>query len=208
MGSLLLVEDNAPLRGAIATYLKRFGIEVHEAGTCAEGRRQWLERGPDLLIMDYELPDGTALDLLRSLREQGSGEAVIVLTGVGTIDLAVAAIKAGADHFLTKPVDLESLSVLVQRLLETSRARRRGAVSKLTRNTAPNPFVGESRAIAELRELAHAVLPSQAPVLIQGETGTGKGILARWLHEHGASKDEPVVDLNCEGLSHELDSSE
>ncbi len=208
MGSLLLVEDNAPLRGAIATYLKRFGIEVHEAGTCAEGRRQWLERGPDLLIMDYELPDGTALDLLRSLREQGSGEAVIVLTGVGTIDLAVAAIKAGADHFLTKPVDLESLSVLVQRLLETSRARRRGAVSKLNRNTAPNPFLGESRAIAELRELAHAVLPSQAPVLIQGETGTGKGILARWLHEHGARKDEPFVDLNCAGLSHELVSSE
>jgi DNA-binding NtrC family response regulator len=208
MGSLLLVEDHAPLRTAIAAYLRRFGAEVWEAGTCGDARREWAARAPDLMIIDYELPDGTALDLLQSLREQGGGESVIVLTGMGTIDLAVKAIKAGADHFLTKPVDLESLSVLVQRILETSRVRRRGAVSKLNRKLAPNPFLGHSRAITELCEVAHAVLSSEAPVLIQGETGTGKGVLARWLHDHGKRKEEPFVDLNCAGLSHELVSSE
>lgn len=208
MGSLLLVEDHAPLRTAIAAYLRRLGVEVWEAGTCGDARREWAARGPDMMIIDYELPDGTALDLLQALREQGSGESVIVLTGMGTIDLAVKAIKAGADHFLTKPVDLDSLSVLVQRILETSRVRRRGAVSKLGRRGAPNPFIGVSRAIGELRELAHAVITSEAPVLIQGETGTGKGVLARWLHDNGARKEEPFVDLNCAGLSHELVSSE
>lgn len=208
MGSLLLVEDDAQLRAGVGAYLRRFGVTVWEAGSCAEARREWTARAPDLTIMDYELPDGTALDLLASLREQGNTDPVIVLTGMATIDLAVKAVKAGADHFLTKPVDLESLVVLVQRTLETSRVRRRGAVSKLGRKSAPSPFIGQSRGIKELQELAHAVLASEAPVLIQGETGSGKGVLARWLHDHGGRKEEPFVDLNCAGLSHELVSSE
>lgn len=208
MGSLLLVEDHAPLRTAMATYLRRFGVEVWEAASCAEARQAWATHTPELLVTDYVLPDGTALDLLRGLREIGSAEPAIVLTGMGTIDLAVQAIKAGAEHFLTKPVDLESLSALVQRTLETSRTRRRGAASKLNRKQALEPFVGQSRAIAELRELAHAVRSSEAPVLIQGETGTGKGVLARWLHDNGPRKEEPFVDLNCAGLSHELVNSE
>jgi DNA-binding NtrC family response regulator len=127
---------------------------------------------------------------------------------VGTIELAVKAIKAGAEHFLTKPVDLESLVLLIQRTLDTQRRRRQQAASNAQARSAPNPFLGKSRRIAELEELARAVLGSDAPVLIQGETGSGKGVLARWLHENGRRKDEPFVDLNCAGLSQELVASE
>ncbi len=209
MGNVLIVEDNTPLRVAMANYLRRLGVEVAQAESLAGARSlQGSADAFDVTIIDYQLPDGTALDLLRVMRERASDESTIVLTGMGSIELAVRAIKAGAEHFLTKPVDLESLGLLVQRMLDTRRARRNDASSRLGRRKVPEPFVGQSRAIEELRELSRAVLASDAPILIQGETGTGKGVLARWLHDHGPRREEPFVDLNCAGLSHELVSSE
>lgn len=209
MGNVLIVEDNTPLRVAMANYLRRLGLEVAQAESLAGARSlQGSADAFDVTIIDYQLPDGTALDLLRVMRERASDESTIVLTGMGSIELAVRAIKAGAEHFLTKPVDLESLGLLVQRMLDTRRARRNDASSRLGRRKVPEPFVGQSRAIEELRELSRAVLASDAPILIQGETGTGKGVLARWLHDHGPRREEPFVDLNCAGLSHELVSSE
>src|SRR5215471_9865677 len=118
MGTLLVIDDDAQLRATLVTYLTRAGHRVFEAGSCAEGRALQVAEEPDLTIVDYNLPDGTAFDILSSARERGSGEALIVLTGAGTIELAVRAIKAGAEHFLTKPVDFESLDVLVDRALD------------------------------------------------------------------------------------------
>jgi DNA-binding NtrC family response regulator len=208
MSTVLVVEDDAQMRSLLARYLNRLGHEVQGASTLAEGRALQAKEAPDLIIVDYNLPDGNAFDLLGARQEQDSGEAVIVLTGVGTIDLAVRAIKAGAEHFLTKPVDLESLGVLVQRTLEAQRDKRQRALAAATAPEAANPFLGTSRQMRALRELAEAVLDSDAPVLLRGETGSGKGVLARWLHANGPRKDEPFVDLNCAGLSLELVQSE
>ena len=208
MSTVLVVEDDAPMRSLLARYLKRLGHEVQGATTLAEGRALQAKTQADLIIVDYNLPDGTAFDLLASRQERDSTEAVIVLTGVGTIDLAVRAIKAGAEHFLTKPVDLESLGVLVQRTLEAQRDKRQRALAAATAQDAPNPFLGGSKRVQELRELAEAMVDSDAPVLLLGETGSGKGVMARWLHAHGPRKDEPFVDLNCAGLSLELVESE
>jgi DNA-binding NtrC family response regulator len=208
MARLLLVDDDAQLRAALSAYLRRTGLEVLEAGTCAEGKQLQATELPDITIVDYDLPDGTALDVLKAMQEREGTDSAIVLTGVGTIDLAVKAIKAGAEHFLTKPVDLESLVLLIQRTLEAQRRRRQHVASNVHVRTTPNPFLGKSRRIAELEELARAVLGSDASVLIQGETGSGKGVLARWLHENGRRKDEPFVDLNCAGLSQDLVASE
>jgi DNA-binding NtrC family response regulator len=208
MTRLLLVDDDAQLRAGLSAYLRRVGMEVLEAGTCAEGKQLQAAESPDITIIDYELPDGTAFDVLKAMQEREAPDAAIVLTGVGTIELAVKAIKAGAEHFLTKPVDLESLVLLIQRTLEGQRRRRQQVASNAQSRTTPNPFLGKSRRIAELEELARAVLGSEAPVLILGETGSGKGVLARWLHENGRRKDEPFVDLNCAGLSQDLVASE
>ncbi|HSU41008.1 MAG TPA: sigma-54 dependent transcriptional regulator [Polyangiaceae bacterium] len=208
MDKLLLVDDDAQMRNVLALYLRRAGFTVLDAATLAEARRLQQKQAPDLTIVDYQLPDGTAFDLLTESRERDAGEAVIVLTGLGTIDLAVRAIKLGAEHFLTKPVDLESLEVLVRRTLDLQRERRQRAVAAVGSSETPDPFLGTSAAIKNLAELATAALESDVPVLILGETGSGKGILARWLHEHGTRKKEPFVDLNCAGLSRELAESE
>lgn len=207
-GKLLLIDDDLQMRGVLALYLRRSGFTIVEAGTCAEGRLMQAKENPDLTIVDYELPDGTAFDIIEAARERDSGDAHILLTGVGTIDLAVKAIKAGAEHFLTKPVDLESLEVMVRRTLDAQRDRRQRVVSAARTRTRPNPFLGNSKAILELKELAEAMLSSEAPLLILGETGVGKGVLARWFHERGGRAAEPFVDLNCAGLSRELAESE
>lgn len=208
MTRLLLVDDDAQLRAGMSAYLRRLGLEVLEAGSCAEGRQLQVAQHPDLTIVDYDLPDGTAFDVLQAMREREATDSAIVLTGMGTIELAVKAIKSGAEHFLTKPVDFDSLVHLIERTVDAQRQRRQTAAAKVGARSAPDPFLGASQRIAELRELATAVLGSNAPVLIQGETGTGKGVLARWLHEHGRRRDEPFVDLNCAGLSQELVASE
>ncbi len=208
MDKLLLVDDDAQMRNVLALYLRRAGFTVLDAATLAEARRLQAKQAPDLMIVDYQLPDGTAFDLLSQTREREGGEAVIVLTGIGTIDLAVRAIKLGAEHFLTKPVDLESLEVLVRRTLDLQRDRRQRAGAAVANHESPDPFLGTSAAVKNLSELAAAAVESDVPVLILGETGTGKGILARWIHEHGTRQKEPFVDLNCAGLSRELAESE
>jgi len=100
---VLVVDDDAQTRSVLSAYLRRLGHQVLEAPTIAEGRALSASESPDLTIVDHHLPDGTAFDLIGSKSERENGEAVIVLTGVGTIELAVRAIKAGAEHFLTKP---------------------------------------------------------------------------------------------------------
>jgi DNA-binding NtrC family response regulator len=166
---------------------------------------------PHLTLVDYSMPDGTAFDVLQGLKTAELECATIVLTGHGTIDLAVQAMKLGAENFLTKPVDLESVLVLVKRALDAQR-RDRSAVAATVgsrrKDAALDPFVGTSEAIAGVRHLAEGVVESEAPVLILGETGTGKGVLSRWLHDHGPRHGEPFVDLNCSGLSRELAESE
>src|SRR5262245_54136318 len=130
---------------------------------------------------------------------------VVLLTGHGTIDLAVRAIKEGADQFLTKPVELPALLIVIERGLDNRRMRRVSAVGKSSQSRqAVDPFFGESPAIRKLAAEATRVVSSRIPVLVQGETGSGKGVLARWLHQNGPRSDEAFVELNCAGLSREL----
>jgi DNA-binding NtrC family response regulator len=208
-GRVLLVDDDATPRTAIRRFLKIKGFDVCEAGDCASAKEQIRESRPDLCVSDHMLPDGTALDLLPWFQSHAPDMPVIVLTGHGTIDLAVEAVKAGAEQFLTKPVDLETLTFIVQRTLESSRARRRHQADQKSRANEPvNPFLGESDAIRQLEANAVRVARSDSPVLIEGETGTGKTLLARWLHHASRRGREPFVDLNCGGLTREFLESE
>jgi DNA-binding NtrC family response regulator len=134
---------------------------------------------------------------------------LVILTGMGSIELAVRAIKEGAEHFLTKPVELPALAVVLERLLENRRNRHRQMArrSKAARHAA-DPFLGDSPAMRQLADDARRFLSSDSPVLIRGETGSGKGVLAAWLHQNGPRADEAFVDLNCATLSKELLESE
>jgi DNA-binding NtrC family response regulator len=139
------------------------------------------------------------------LKEIDSGIPLLVLTAHGSIDLAVRAIKEGAEQFLTKPLELPTLLVILQRLLQKQRNHHKQLASKSRQvRQAIDPFIGTSSAIRALKEQAHRMLSTESPVLILGETGTGKGVLARWLHDKSPRADEAFVDLNCAGLSREL----
>ena len=205
MPRILIVDDEPGIRFGVRDFLESEGLEVDEADSVASAERRVREARPDAVVLDHMLPDGTALDLLPRLREQDSSLPIVVLTGHASIDLAVRAVKEGADQFLAKPVELPALLVLLRRLLESQRERRRQIAGRTKQDReAIDPFVGESAAIRRLAEEARRVAASSSPILIEGETGSGKGVLARWLHRSGARADEPFVDMNCAGLSREF----
>jgi DNA-binding NtrC family response regulator len=206
---ILVVDDESGVRFGVRDYLEQHGFRVDEADACARGREVFRLSLPDVVLLDYSLPDGDALDLLAEWRLADPSVPVVILTGHGTIELAVRAIQAGADHFLTKPVALPTLLVILRRLLEGRRERRQ-RLARQSRHAreALDPFLGDSAAIGRLAEHAGKVAAVDSPLLIQGETGVGKGVLAAWLHAQSPRADEAFVDLNCAGLSHELLQSE
>ncbi len=208
-GKILLVDDEASVRFGIHNFLDAHRFEVIEADSCQLGLERLRQEQPDVALLDYKLGDGTALELIPQLRALDPDIPLVVLSGHGSIDLAVQAIKLGADQFLTKPVDLPVLLALIERLIDTQRVRRGQMAGKLRNHQAePDPFLGESALIQELRATARLLLESDSPVLIQGETGTGKGVLAQWLHLNGSRADEPFIQLNCAGLAPQFLESE
>jgi DNA-binding NtrC family response regulator len=205
MPKVLIVDDEPGIRFGVRDFLESEGFEVEEADSTAAAERLVREYHPDALVLDHMLPDGTALELLPRIREIDSTLPVVVLTGHATIDLAVRAVKEGADQFLAKPVELPALVVMLRRLLETQREKRRQAAGRARQaREAVDPFTGTSPAIRRLAEDARRLQASSSPILIEGETGSGKGVLARWLHRNGPRGDEPFVDMNCAGLSREF----
>lgn len=202
---ILIVDDEPGVRLGIRDFLEFQGYEIEEAETCKAARHSFSASRPDVVIADYMLPDGTALDLIPRLKEIDPEIPLLVLTGHGSIDLAVKAIKEGAEQFLTKPIEMSALHVILQRLLESQRRHHKHLASKSRRiRTAMDPFIGTSAAIRLLATQSNKILSTESPVLILGETGVGKGVLARWLHENSPRAEEAFVDLNCAGLSREL----
>jgi DNA-binding NtrC family response regulator len=198
---VLLVEDEPDVRAGIATYLALKDYQVDEAAGCREAETRFQARRPDIVICDFALEDGNALDLLAALKRLDPQVPLLVLTGHGSIELAVRSIKEGAEQFLTKPVELPILHAMIQRILDSQRlARKAMADSSRFQKGAPDPFLGVSRAIRTLQSQAVKVAQASAPVLIQGETGVGKGVLARWIHQNSPRAKEAMVDLNCAGL--------
>lgn len=207
--TVLVLDDEPGIRLALRSFLDIHGFEVLEAARCEEAAIVFRRTRPDAMILDYLLPDGDALDLMAKVREVDADVPIILLTAHGSIDLAVRAVKQGAEYFFTKPVELPALLVVLQRAIENQRARRRELAEKSDRGKrAVDPFLGSSPAIRALADQAHKLLQSDRPVLVLGETGAGKGVVARWLHEMGPRARAGFVDLNCAGLSRDLLESE
>jgi DNA-binding NtrC family response regulator len=206
---LLVVDDEEDIVAPIRSFFERRGYAVREADTIAAAVREFEAGSVDAALLDYSLPDGNGIDLLRRLRTLDSTLPCVMLTAHGSIDLAVKAVKEGAEQFFTKPVELPALLVVLERLIDVRRLRQ---VSNANRTRAArgavDPFGGKSPALRRLAEQAQRVAGASLPVLVLGETGSGKGVLARWLHDHGPRAAEPFVDVNCAGLNRELLESE
>jgi DNA-binding NtrC family response regulator len=206
---ILLVEDDDDLRRVYASHLTGNNFLVDEAEDVSGADKAFRETTPDIAILDFRLADGTALELVRSFKELEPAVPIIVLTAYGSLELGVSLIQEGVEQCLSKPIDSAALLMIVRKLLENSRSQQKQRANMVRRKRVVlNPFLGESIAIKRMEEAAAKVAKSQSPVLIQGETGTGKGVLATWLHEQGPRAEEPFVDLNCAGLTREFLESE
>jgi DNA-binding NtrC family response regulator len=202
---ILVVDDEDTIRQAVTNFLEVKGFETAAARDCEEAEKCVRGLRPDVAVLDYNLPDGNALDLMSRLRSIDPFLPFILLTGFGSIDLAVQAVKQGAEQFLTKPADLPTLVVLIQRIVENQRNRQKQIAERARRGRDQmNPFLGNSPAIRRMSELSHRVVATDSSVLILGETGTGKGVLARWMHDNSGRSAEAFVDLNCGGFTRDL----
>ena len=202
---VLLVDDDSVIRFSIRRFLELRGMHITEAEGVRDAQEKFDGGNIDAAILDFSLPDGDGMELLAHFKDADPEVPVIVLTGQGSIELAVRAIKEGAEQFLTKPVELPALYSLLMRAVENKRFRQQSLVtqSKAQRDRL-NPFLGTSTAMRRLEELARRVVRSESPILIQGETGSGKGVLAKWIHENSLRADEVFMDLNCAGLEREF----
>ena len=207
---LLIVDDEPGSRLGVRSYLENHGYDVDEADSVGAAMRILHTQLPDVALVDYSLPDGTALDLMAQLKQHAIDIPVVVLTGHGSIELAVMAVKEGAEQFLTKPVELSSLALVLDRVIEHQQNSRRILAVQSSRQTTTEDglITGRSPAVRALAHDAKTAAACDAPILIEGETGTGKGMLAKWIHSASARSAEAFVDLNCAGLPRELLESE
>ena len=204
-GRILVVDDEPQFLAGVQSFLENSGFEVVAGTSCQQAEEVYARAKPDAAVLDYSLPDGNILEILPRLHAVDASIPIIIMTGHASIELAVQAVKMGAEHFLTKPVDLPTLVVMLERSLENQRNRRKQALDHSRRSREGiNPFLGTSGAIRKLEEMATRVASADSPILVQGETGTGKSVLARWIHEHSHRAKEPFVDLNCGGLTRDF----
>jgi len=204
MPSILIVDDEANIVASLERALAREGHQVEGAASAAEARAR-LAEARDVVLLDVRLPDGDGLALLEEIMTSAPETVVIMMSGHATIDLAVRATRLGAWDFLEKPVSLERLLVLLR-----NAAASRVLADENRRLQAPwaSPIIGRSPAIAELLAQIARAGPSAARVLIQGEHGTGKELVARALHAASPRRSGPFVAVNCSAIPEELIESE
>ncbi|MCC6348456.1 MAG: sigma-54-dependent Fis family transcriptional regulator [Candidatus Eisenbacteria bacterium] len=204
MPTLLIVDDEPNIRASLKGALGREGYQVDDAGGVAEARAK-LREAYDLVLLDVWLPDGSGLDLLAEIRGQAPETTVLMMSGHATIDAAVQATRLGAFDFLEKPVALERLLVLLRNAATT---RSLQAENRRLQEPWAVPLVGRSPAIAKLLEQIALAGPSPARVLIRGEHGAGKELVARALHASSPRRAMPFVAVNCSAIPEELFESE
>ena len=208
---ILIVEDEKLIRWSVKSRLEDEGYKVSEAETGKAAFKLLEEEDCDLLMLDYRLPDTTGIQILERVRQEQPEIAVVMMTAYGTVESAVQAMKFGAFDYLTKPVNLDELAVIVQKALETTRLRRdvRRLQSEQRESHGKVQLVGESQAMNDVMELVGKVCASQATtVLLEGESGTGKNVVAKAIHYGSPRAERPFVTITCSALTETLLESE
>jgi len=214
MRSVLIVEDEEILSQNMATYLNRLGFNVSSSATMLQAISEVDKHSFDIILLDYNLPDGDGIDFITRIRNRHLQTAIIMITGECSVEIAVAAMKAGADDYLTKPLALKELSILLEKIgshqkLQSYRDyHHRRAAS----NSEIDQIVGRSPQIEKMKNRIRQVISADQTldinscpsVLIQGETGVGKELVAKAIHFSGSRHDEPFVEINCSAIPSDL----
>lgn len=207
MAKILVVDDEKAIRRSIREILEFEKHQVEEAEDGAKGLEAALKGAFDLILSDVKMPKVDGLEFLQKLQESGIAAAVIIISGHGNIDTAVEAVKKGAYDYLAKPIDLNRLLVSVRNALEKNNLVQETKVLKRKIRKSAE-MIGESEGIARIRELIEKVAPTEARVLITGANGTGKELVAQWIHEKSQRAEGPLVEVNCAAIPSELIESE
>ncbi len=208
--SILVVDDEAPQREVLAGYLRKKGFSATQAATVDEALRAIRESSFDLVLTDFQMPARTGVDLLVDVRKIHPDIPVVLMTAYGTVQSAVEAMKAGAYDYLTKPIDLDALELIIARIRERQQLLSEIAHlrEQIREKYSFDNIIAASRAMEDVLATAARVAPSKAPVLVRGESGTGKELIARAIHAASPRASSPFVALNTAALNENLLESE
>jgi DNA-binding NtrC family response regulator len=208
--SILVVDDDAAFRRVMSTELGRLGYETASAASGEEAVSKVAETGAEVVLLDMRLPGMNGLEVLKALRDSGSGPEVIMLTGHGSIDAAVESIRMGAFDYVVKPCSLDEIHIRIQRAIERRSLRARANLLErgLTPPDLGDSFVGESPGFRQLLHMIELVAPTDSTVLITGETGSGKERIAKLIHARSSRRFRPFVVVECAALLESLLQSE
>lgn len=199
---ILIVEDDARLSKVLSRVLEKEGYDVAVAGTAREGIEKLSQETPGVVLTDIYLPDGTGMEILESATSRGGNVDVIVMTAHATVESAIKAMKSGARDYLLKPFRVEELVIHVKKIFECRAIREENLFFKeeLKNQYGSSEIVGKSQAMLKILSVIASVASSRSTVLIQGESGTGKDLIARAIHFGGDRAGRMFVPLNCSAI--------
>lgn len=210
-GSLLIVEDERLQREILEDFLKKKGYQIASVGTVKEAKEILHISDINLVLLDWRLPDGDGLEFLSYLKENFPLIPVIMITAFASIDHAVASMKKGAYHYLSKPINLEELLLVIERALNEYKLTKEVFLLKerlkyLSKDEwkSPEGLIAESPAMKKILALVNKIAETQAPVLITGESGTGKEVIAKLIHQLSPRKEGPFIKINCAAIPETL----
>jgi two-component system response regulator PilR (NtrC family) len=205
--SALIVDDELDIRELLEITMMRMGIETQSAATLKEAHGLLAKQSFDICLTDMKLPDGNGLELIKYIQEKYPHIPVAMITAFGSMELAINALKAGAFDFINKPIDLAKLRELINNALKLSAAPIKQSDTTIDETTETR-LQGDSEKILHLRNQIKKLARSQAPIYINGESGSGKELVARAIHEQGPRGDKPFIAVNCGAIPTELMESE
>ena len=209
MAHLLLIDDEAPIRASLREILEYEGHQVAEAGTGMDGILAATKTSFDAIFCDVKMPQMDGLDVLDMLAKKQVASPVIMISGHGTVETAVDALKKGAYDFIQKPLDLNRVLVTLRNVLEREvLVETTKVLAKKVHTSQSHHMVGESEGIERIQHMVDTVAPTDARVLITGANGSGKELVARQVHNHSQRADGPFVEVNCAAIPSELIESE
>lgn len=207
MSNILIIDDEKAIRKTLSEILSYEGYKIEEAGDGEEGLKKFKEKAYDVVLCDIKMPKLDGIEFLDKAREANPDVPVIMISGHGTIETAVEAVKKGAYDYISKPPDLNRLLITIRNAMdknnlvtETKSLKRK--VSKV------EEMIGESAPIIKIKETIDKVAPTDARILVTGENGVGKELVARWVHEKSNRATGPLVEVNCAAIPSELIESE